>query len=195
MFCGVAASVYLTLASLCLTGLNQFGGCGLWCVHGRNNDSGLPKVAMRWEIIVVDDGSSDATALICDELKAQHSEVEVIRHEQNRGYGAVLKSGMMSAKYDLIFFSDELCPLLRKLRHVALNQTRLYSATDKAQTTPILTDDAIKGSSQELSLDNEAITVRLSRNRVVTCIACLVSNPRATQSCVPLPEKHGDGSC
>ena len=152
MFCGVAASVYLTLASLCLTGLNQFVRCGLWRVHGRNNDSGLPKVAMRWEIIVVDDGSSDATALICDELKAQHSEVEVIRHEQNRGYGAVLKSGMMSAKYDLIFFSDELCPLLRKLRHVALNQTGLHSATDKAQTTPILTDDAIKGSSQELSL-------------------------------------------
>jgi hypothetical protein len=66
----------------------------------------LPKVATRWEIIVVDDGSSDATALICDELKAQHPEVEVIRHEQNRGYGAALKSGIMSAKYDFIFFSD-----------------------------------------------------------------------------------------
>jgi hypothetical protein len=66
----------------------------------------LPKVATRWEVIVVDDGSSDATALICDELKAQHPEVEVIRHQQNRGYGAALKSGIMSAKYDLIFFSD-----------------------------------------------------------------------------------------
>ena len=65
----------------------------------------LPKVAMRWEIIVVDDGGSDATVLICDELKAQHPEVEVIRHRQNRGYGAALKSGVMSAKYDLIFFS------------------------------------------------------------------------------------------
>ena len=66
----------------------------------------LPKVATRWEVIIVDDGSSDATALICDELKAQHPEVEVIRHEQNRGYGAALRSGIMSAKYDLIFFSD-----------------------------------------------------------------------------------------
>ena len=66
----------------------------------------LPQVATRWEIIVVDDGSSDATALICDELKAQHPEVELIRHEQNRGYGAALKSGIMSAKYDLVFFSD-----------------------------------------------------------------------------------------
>ncbi|MFL6553824.1 MAG: glycosyltransferase family 2 protein [Chthoniobacterales bacterium] len=66
----------------------------------------LPKVATRWEIIVVDDGNSDATALICQELKAQYPEIVVICHGQNRGYGAGLKSGIMSAKYDLIFFSD-----------------------------------------------------------------------------------------
>src|SRR5204863_7700730 len=66
----------------------------------------LPRLATRWEIVVVDDGSSDGTPLICDELKAQYPEVEVIRHTENRGYGAALKSGIMSAKYDLIFFSD-----------------------------------------------------------------------------------------
>jgi glycosyltransferase involved in cell wall biosynthesis len=66
----------------------------------------LPKVATTWEIIVVDDGSSDATALICQELKAQYPEVVVICHGQNRGYGAALKSGIMAANYDLIFFSD-----------------------------------------------------------------------------------------
>jgi glycosyltransferase involved in cell wall biosynthesis len=66
----------------------------------------LPEVATRWEIIVVDDGSSDATALICNHLKARFPEVELIRHGQNRGYGAALKSGIMSAKYDLVFFSD-----------------------------------------------------------------------------------------
>jgi glycosyltransferase involved in cell wall biosynthesis len=66
----------------------------------------LPEIATRWEIIVVDDGSSDTTALICDDLKARYPEVEVIPHGQNRGYGAALKSGIMSAKYDLIFFSD-----------------------------------------------------------------------------------------
>jgi hypothetical protein len=66
----------------------------------------LPKVATRWEIIVVDDGSSDATALICQELKAQYPQVDVICHEENRGYGAALKSGIMAANYDLIFFSD-----------------------------------------------------------------------------------------
>src|SRR6266480_5655862 len=54
----------------------------------------------------MDGGNSDAGALVCDELKAQFPEVEIIRHGQNRGYSAALKSGIMSTKYDLIFFSD-----------------------------------------------------------------------------------------
>jgi glycosyltransferase involved in cell wall biosynthesis len=66
----------------------------------------LPKIATRWEIIVVNDGSTDATALICEELKARYPEVKIIHHERNRGYGAALKSGIMAARYDLIFFSD-----------------------------------------------------------------------------------------
>jgi glycosyltransferase involved in cell wall biosynthesis len=66
----------------------------------------LPKVARRWEIIVVNDGSTDDTALVCDQLRALYSEVKVIVHQQNRGYGAALKSGITSANYDLIFFSD-----------------------------------------------------------------------------------------
>jgi cellulose synthase/poly-beta-1,6-N-acetylglucosamine synthase-like glycosyltransferase len=66
----------------------------------------LPKIAARWEIIVVNDGSTDATARICDELKEKYSEVKIVHHERNRGYGAALKSGIMSASYDLVFFSD-----------------------------------------------------------------------------------------
>src|SRR5438477_441401 len=42
---------------------------------------------------------------LCDK-DAPFPEVEVIRHGQNRGYSAALKSGIMSTKYDLIFFSD-----------------------------------------------------------------------------------------
>ncbi len=66
----------------------------------------LPDLAETWEIIIVDDGSHDATGAICDELAAVHPQVHTIHHSTNRGYGAALKSGIIAAKHDLIFFTD-----------------------------------------------------------------------------------------
>ena len=66
----------------------------------------LPDLAETWEIIIVDDGSQDATGAMCDELAAVHPQVHTIHHSTNRGYGAALKSGIIAAKHDLIFFTD-----------------------------------------------------------------------------------------
>src|SRR5437764_576109 len=66
----------------------------------------LPRFAESWEIIVVDDGSQDTTGVICDELAALYPQVHTIHHSRNLGYGAALKSGIIAAKNDLIFFTD-----------------------------------------------------------------------------------------
>jgi len=66
----------------------------------------LPAVASQWEIIVVNDGSHDATGRICDTLVNQIPQVRAVHHCGNRGYGAALKSGIMSARNEWIFFSD-----------------------------------------------------------------------------------------
>jgi glycosyltransferase involved in cell wall biosynthesis len=66
----------------------------------------LPTVAGQWEIIVVNDGSGDATGRICDTLVNQIPQVRAVHHTGNKGYGAALKSGIMAARYDWIFFSD-----------------------------------------------------------------------------------------
>lgn len=58
------------------------------------------------EIIVVNDGSSDRTAEICDHLAAQDKSVVVVHHPQNMGYGAALRSGFAVAKSDYVFFTD-----------------------------------------------------------------------------------------
>jgi hypothetical protein len=66
----------------------------------------IRKIAPIFEIIVVNDGSKDGTGDICDRLVEEFSEVRAVHHPQNRGYGAALKSGIESARYDLIFFTD-----------------------------------------------------------------------------------------
>lgn len=64
------------------------------------------EVARVWEIIIVDDGSSDNTYKIGQELSKKHRNVRVVTHSPNRGYGAALKEGFSSSNYKYIVFTD-----------------------------------------------------------------------------------------
>lgn len=67
----------------------------------------LPRLAERFEIICVDDGSRDGTGAIADRLAAEHPDVvRVVHHPTNRGYGAALRSGFGAARYPLVCFTD-----------------------------------------------------------------------------------------
>jgi len=66
----------------------------------------LGKVCERFEIIIVDDGSTDSTPQLADALAGDHAEVRVIHHRPNRGYGAALRSGFTSAQMPLVFYMD-----------------------------------------------------------------------------------------
>ena len=66
----------------------------------------LPTVTDDFELIVVDDGSEDATGRIADELAAGDERIRVVHHETNRGYGAALRSGFAAATKELIFYTD-----------------------------------------------------------------------------------------
>jgi len=66
----------------------------------------LEKVADKWEIIIVNDGSKDKTAKIANHLSKADKRIKVIHHKLNRGYGGAFKSGLFGAKYAWIAFTD-----------------------------------------------------------------------------------------
>jgi glycosyltransferase involved in cell wall biosynthesis len=64
------------------------------------------KVTDDFEIILVNDGSKQATVDILNFLEKKFDKVRVIHHEKNRGYGGALRTGIYSSKKDLIFYTD-----------------------------------------------------------------------------------------
>jgi 1,2-diacylglycerol 3-alpha-glucosyltransferase len=66
----------------------------------------LPEFVEDFEVLVIDDGSQDQTAAIVARCAEQDSHIRLLRHEQNRGYGAAVATGLRAARGDLISFSD-----------------------------------------------------------------------------------------
>lgn len=66
----------------------------------------LPRFADDFEITVVDDGSSDRTGAIADELARKDRRVRVIHHGTRRGYGGAVRSGLVAATKSWVFFTD-----------------------------------------------------------------------------------------
>src|SRR4051794_23167092 len=59
-----------------------------------------------YEIIVVDDGSSDGTARVAEAAGGENARVRLISHDCNRGYGEALRTGMVASRLDFVFFTD-----------------------------------------------------------------------------------------
>jgi len=66
----------------------------------------LEKLNADFEAIIVDDGSSDGTGRIADEIAGRDGRVKVVHHEGNLGYGAALQSGFKAAIKELVFYTD-----------------------------------------------------------------------------------------
>ncbi len=80
----------------------------------------LEGLGADYEVIIVNDGSSDDTGRIADRMAVERKRVRVIHHAHNLGYGAALQSGFRAATKELVFYTDgdgqfdlaELPPLL-----------------------------------------------------------------------------------
>lgn len=64
------------------------------------------QISDAYEILVIDDGSTDKTKTIAGNMQAKNSNIRVIGHESNKGYGSALATGIKNCRYEYIFFTD-----------------------------------------------------------------------------------------
>ena len=72
----------------------------------REAERQLRALTSDYEIIVVNDGSTDASADVLKQLAAEIPRLKVVTHERNRGYGGALRSGFAAATKELVFYTD-----------------------------------------------------------------------------------------
>jgi len=72
----------------------------------ENCVSYLEQNVSDYEVIVVNDGSTDDTQKIVEELQSTNSKVVLVNHPVNMGYGSALRSGFDKASSEYIFFMD-----------------------------------------------------------------------------------------
>jgi glycosyltransferase involved in cell wall biosynthesis len=81
-----------------------------------------------YEIIIVDDASTDATPEIAERLANADSHVRVVRHPENRKLGGSMKSGFTAATGDLVLYTDADLPFDMHDVHKAIRLLRYYDA-------------------------------------------------------------------
>jgi glycosyltransferase involved in cell wall biosynthesis len=72
----------------------------------RNAIEAAAMTSESYEIIIVDDGSTDDTARIAREFIESDAHVRLIVHTRNRGYGDALRSGIAAARMGWVLLAD-----------------------------------------------------------------------------------------
>lgn len=81
-----------------------------------------------FEILIIDDASTDRTAKFADELASLESRIRVVHHPENRKLGGSVRTGLTEARSELILYTDADMPFDLADLHKALRLMRVYDA-------------------------------------------------------------------
>jgi glycosyltransferase involved in cell wall biosynthesis len=82
----------------------------------------------RFDVLLIDDASTDRTAELADARAAADPRVSVIHHEHNRKLGGSLKTGFANATGELVLYTDADLPFDMAEVHKAVRLLRIYEA-------------------------------------------------------------------
>lgn len=126
-----------------------------------------------WQLVCVDDGSSDGSLEILERAATADDRVLLVRHETNRGKGAALRSGLADCAGDFVFFADadqstpfsEIGPALELLR----NGADVAAGTRRHQDSRISARQPMLRELMGMAFTNLARLVTGHRGRDFTC--------------------------
>lgn len=66
----------------------------------------LERYARDWEVVVVDDASTDGSAAIVEQLSVAEPRIRLLRHERNQKLGGTLRTGFAACRQELVLYMD-----------------------------------------------------------------------------------------
>ncbi|MFM8861382.1 MAG: glycosyltransferase family 2 protein [Acidimicrobiia bacterium] len=81
-----------------------------------------------YDVLIVDDASTDATGKMADEMAAADPRISVVHHEVNRKLGGTIKTGLANAKGEIVLYTDADLPFDMAEAVKAVRLLRIYEA-------------------------------------------------------------------
>jgi len=99
------------------------------------------RLELDYDLTLIDDGSGDHTLDLLEEIGRRFPQVNIVRHEKNRGYGGALRSGFSAATKEWIFYTDG--DAQYDVRELALLVERIGDDVDVVQGYKITRNDPL----------------------------------------------------